>query len=130
MQEPCEVMKWIAQCEPTAELKLPKSLWTVMCRHGRIPHRWPLCLANERGSVMHTTPYGYGAVYDPDALRTLGTVFENAWTSIAVNFDARSRELARLRLAKIILQLASEGATDPLELKCRAIGAMQLPRAA
>ena len=49
-----------------------------------------LCSANERGSVMHTTPYGHGAVYDPDALRTLGTVFDNAWASIAVNFDARS----------------------------------------
>jgi hypothetical protein len=79
---------------------------------------------------MHTTPYGYGAVYDPDALRTIGAVFDNAWASIAVNFDARSCEPARLRLAKIILGFASGGATDPLELKCRAIGAMQLPRAA
>jgi len=83
--------------------------------------------ANERGSVMHTTPYGYGAVYDPDALRTLGTVFENSWASIAANFDASSREPARLRLAEIILEFASEGATSPLELKCRAIGAMQYP---
>ena len=79
---------------------------------------------------MHTTGFGHGAVYDPDTLRTLGTVFENAWASIAANFDAGSRESARLRLATVILEFAAEGAPDPLELKCRAIGAMQLPRAA
>jgi hypothetical protein len=79
---------------------------------------------------MHTAPFGHGAVYDPDTLRTLGTVFDNAWASIAANFDASSREPARLRLAKIILEFAVEGTPDPLQLKCRAIGAMQLARAA
>jgi hypothetical protein len=79
---------------------------------------------------MHTTRFGHGAVYDPDTLRKLGIVFDNAWAAIAANFDAGSREAARLRLASIILEFAAEGAPDPLELKCRAIGAMQLPRAA
>jgi hypothetical protein len=79
---------------------------------------------------MHTAPFGYGAVYDPDTFKTLGTVFENAWDSIAANFGAGSCESARLRLARIILEFAAEGAPDPLELKCRAIGAMQLPHAA
>jgi hypothetical protein len=79
---------------------------------------------------MHIASCGHGAVYDPDALRTLGLGFDNAWASIAANFDARSREPARLRLAKMILEFAAEGDRDPLELKCRAIGAMKVRRAA
>jgi hypothetical protein len=78
---------------------------------------------------MHTTRLGHGAVYDPDTLRTIGTVFENAWASIAENFEAGSKDAGRLKLAKILLEFAAEGAPDPLELKCRAIGAMQLPHA-
>ena len=80
---------------------------------------------------MHsTTPFAYRAVYDPTTLRTLGTVFDNAWASIAYNFDAGSREPARLKLAAIILQLAAVGDCDLLELKCRAVGAMQVRFAA
>jgi hypothetical protein len=79
---------------------------------------------------MHTAPFGHGAVYDPDTLRTLGIVFDNAWASIANNFDRGSREPARLRLASIILKFAAEGDRDPLELKCRAVGAMHVRRAA
>jgi hypothetical protein len=37
---------------------------------------------------------------------------------------------ARAKLATIILQVAVEGECNLLELKCRAIGAMQLPGAA
>ena len=79
---------------------------------------------------MHSASCGHGAVYDPDTLRTLGIVFDKAWASIASNFDRGACEAARLRLASIILEFAAEGDRDPLELKCRAIGAMQLPRAA
>ena len=79
---------------------------------------------------MHTAPCGRGAVYDPDTLRTLGIVFDDAWGSIANNFDRGSREPARLRLASKILEFAAEGNRDPLELKCRAIGAMKVRRAA
>jgi hypothetical protein len=110
--------------------ELSKVLWMFVRLHRPLFKGPALLLSQEWGSVMHTAPYGYGAVYDPDTLRTLGMVFDSAWASIAANFDARSREPARLRLAKIILEFASEGATDPLELKCRAIGAIQLPRAA
>ena len=79
---------------------------------------------------MHTAPFGCGAVYDPDTLRTLAIVFDNAWASISHNFDRGSREPARLRLASIILEFAAEGDSDPLELKCRAIGEMHVRRAA
>jgi hypothetical protein len=37
---------------------------------------------------------------------------------------------ARLQLATIILEFAADGDCNLLELKCRAMGAMQLPRAA
>ena len=79
---------------------------------------------------MRTAPFLHGATYDPETLRILGMVFDNAWASIAANFEAGSEEAARLKLATIILQLAVDVECDPLELKCRAIGAMQLPRAA
>ena len=74
-----------------------------------------------------TMPFGHSEVYDPDGLRALNTVFEYAWASIAHNFDPGSREAARLKLAKIIFQLAAIGDRDLLELRCRAIGAMQVP---
>ena len=74
-----------------------------------------------------TTPLGHTAVYDTAALRTLSTVFENAWASIVeYNFNPGSREAARLKLAKLIFQLAATGDHDLLELRCRAIGAMQV----
>lgn len=79
---------------------------------------------------MHTARFGCGAVYDPDTLRTLGIVFDTAWASIAKNFDRGSHEPARLRLASIILEFAAEGDRDPLELKCRAVGAMHVDHAA
>ena len=73
-----------------------------------------------------TAACAHGEVYDTDALRTLATVFENAWASIEYNFDPGSREAARLKLAKLIFQLAATGDHDLLELRCRAIGAMQV----
>jgi len=72
------------------------------------------------------TPLGHTKVYDTAALRTLSRVFENAWASIEYNFDPGSREAARLKLAKLIFQLAATGDHDLLELRCRAIGAMQV----
>jgi hypothetical protein len=68
-------------------------------------------------------------VYDTDALSILSTAFENAWVSIAYNFDSGSREAARLKLARIIFQLAATGERDLLKLSCRAIGTMQVCRA-
>ena len=72
-----------------------------------------------------TNPFGHSEVYDTDGLRAINTVFENAWAPIEHNFDPGSREAARLKLAKIIFQLAATGDRDLLELRYRAIGAMQ-----
>ena len=78
---------------------------------------------------MHTQPFDRSAVYGPDTLKVLGGIFDDTWASIVDNFDPGSRDSARVRLATILLELA---ATDcaPLELKCRAIGAMQVRSAA
>jgi hypothetical protein len=127
-------LKTCTNCSPLplaiVTLQLAKILWTLICRHRRSPPHPPLLLNQERGFVMHTAPFGHGAVYDPDTLRTLGLVFDNAWASLAHNFDSGSSERARLRLASIILEFASAGDRDPLELKCRAIGAMHVGHAA
>ena len=81
------------------------------------------------GSVMHHTPYGRSVTYDPDMLKKLGQTFDGAWAAIAGNFTGSSCDAARLQLATIILEFAADADCNLLELKCRAIGAMQLPRA-
>jgi hypothetical protein len=80
---------------------------------------------------MHATPFSRSATYDPATLKKLGETFDSAWASIACNFANSSYEAARLRLATLILDFAADAADgdcDVVELKCRAIGAMQLPR--
>ena len=79
---------------------------------------------------MHHTPFGRSLTYDPDTLKKLGETFDTAWAAIAGNFAGSSCDAARLQLATIILEFAADGDCNLLELKCRAIGAMQLPRAA
>jgi hypothetical protein len=80
---------------------------------------------------MQHAPFSLSAVYGPHALKTVGQAFDSAWASIAANFVGAAREQAREKLATIILQLAADGSGDDLlELKCRAIGEMRLPRVA
>jgi hypothetical protein len=79
---------------------------------------------------MYLTPFGRSAVYDPATLKRIGETFDSAWASIACNFTDSSHEAARLKLATFILDFAANGDCNAVELKCRAIGAMQLPRAA
>jgi hypothetical protein len=80
---------------------------------------------------MHATmAFGNRAVYDPDTLSRIGKVFDDTWATIAHHYDAGTREAARLKLATTIFQFAASGDSNPLELKCRAIGAMRLPSTA
>jgi hypothetical protein len=62
--------------------------------------------------------------------KKLGETFDRAWAAIAGNFTGSFCDAARLQLATIILEFAADGDCNLVELKCRAIGAMQLPRAA
>jgi hypothetical protein len=82
------------------------------------------------GFVMHHTPFNRSAVFDPDTLKDLGETFDKAWAAIASNFTGSSREVARLKLATLILEFAANGDCNALEVECRAIGAMQVPLAA
>jgi len=60
----------------------------------------------------------YGASLGPDALKSLGTAFDNAWAEIAGQFqDSTKREAARLNLATAILSVASDDSRDAEVLK-------------
>ena len=50
------------------------------------------------------------ASYGPEALKVLGEIFDEVWASVAPNFDEGADiEAVRMRLATIILDLASDG---------------------
>jgi hypothetical protein len=62
------------------------------------------------------------AAYDPATVKMLTQAFDEAWASVAGNYQsALAIEGARLRLANIVLNLASEGERDPSKLKDRAV---------
>ena len=69
-----------------------------------------------------------GASYGPEALKTIGQAFEQAWGEIAGNFgdDPRDIELARVKLANALLSVACEQSRDAEALKIGALEAMAL----
>jgi hypothetical protein len=54
------------------------------------------------------------APYDPDQLKTLGKVFDDAWERIApsISTKAKAIETARFALADVVLFLAKRGSFD------------------
>ena len=66
------------------------------------------------------------AAFGPDALKGLYKAFDDAWEQIAPSISNRPEavEAARLRLANIILALASNGALDAQTLTDAAVQAM------
>jgi hypothetical protein len=69
-----------------------------------------------------------GASYGPDALKTIGLAFDQAWETIAGNFgeDPHDIERARLRLATALLSVASDDSRNVEALKRGALQAMAL----
>jgi hypothetical protein len=69
-----------------------------------------------------------GASFGPDALKAIGTAFDEAWAEIASNFgaDPQDVEKARLRLAKALLSVAHEDSRDVDVLKRAALQRMAL----
>jgi hypothetical protein len=59
------------------------------------------------------------ATYGPDTLKVLFKAFDDAWDSIAANFanDPPAIEIARLRLANIILSLPHNEIADAEQIK-------------
>jgi hypothetical protein len=69
-----------------------------------------------------------GASYGPNALRTIGQAFDEAWREIAGNFgnDPGAIELARVKLATAVLSVACEESRDVDTVKNGALQAMAL----
>jgi hypothetical protein len=53
------------------------------------------------------------ASYDPEALMRLYMAFDSAWEQVKAHVNPDATEVARLKLAEIILELASKGARSP-----------------
>jgi hypothetical protein len=68
------------------------------------------------------------AAYDAEQLEIVSAAFEGAWRVVEEHFDGDAeREGARTRLAKVILDLASQGMMEPELLKASAVEAMTEP---
>jgi hypothetical protein len=72
------------------------------------------------------------ASYGPDELKILFKAFDEAWAAIAPTTSGRASaiEATRIRLANVILGLASGGERDVAVLKSTAIQIMSRPSAA
>jgi|RhiMethySRZTD1v2_1073278.scaffolds.fasta_scaffold319978_1 hypothetical protein len=66
------------------------------------------------------------AAFEPDVIRAINQAFDEAWGEIASRFGTRLVviEAARLKLADILLSIASEETRDVEVLKCFALQAM------
>ena len=64
-----------------------------------------------------------GAPFGPETVKAIGEAFDQASARIEKIFDGdtNAAEVARIRLAKAILSVATEGNTDVRDLKNRAI---------
>ena len=64
-----------------------------------------------------------GAIYDPATLKVLYEAFDSAWEAVKPSVSGRplAIEAGRLRLANIILSLATHNARDPDVLKDEAV---------
>jgi len=69
-----------------------------------------------------------GASFGPDTLKVVCEAFDQAWAEIAGNFGNTPIEIesARLRLAEVILSIATEDGTGVAALKARTLQAMAL----
>ena len=64
--------------------------------------------------------------YGPETLKVLFKAFDDAWEEIEANFDTGSgaRDAARIELATVVLDLASEDSRDPDQIKQLALQIM------
>jgi hypothetical protein len=65
-----------------------------------------------------------GAAFGPDTLKVMGQAFDDAWSSIAGNFGEDQVSAARLKLANIILAIATEDSRDVAALTTMALRQM------
>jgi hypothetical protein len=74
---------------------------------------------------MIASPPIDGASFGPEALKVIGEAFDIAWKSVAANFGDEPRyvEMARSKLAEVLLAVADERVRDADAL---AIAALQV----
>ena len=61
-------------------------------------------------------------VFDPTELRTVGAVFDEAWEALRTQHeDAMSLDEMRLRLASLVLRLASDRQLGQQQIKATAL---------
>ena len=71
--------------------------------------------------------YFEGTSFGQEALKVVGQAFDEAWSTIAPNFDGDDHiELARLKLAHAILSVATGDRLDVTALKRAGLEAMAL----
>jgi hypothetical protein len=67
-------------------------------------------------------------VFDPTELRTVGTVFDEAWETLrSQHEDAMSLAETRLRLASLVLRLASDHQLGQQQIKATALRILTNP---
>ena len=69
-----------------------------------------------------------GASFSPEALKVIGQAFDEAWAQIEANYgnDPNDIERGRLRLARAVLEVATEESRDVEQLKRASLEAMAL----
>jgi hypothetical protein len=69
-----------------------------------------------------------GAAFGPEALKVIGTAFDEAWQEISGNFgsDPETIETARMKLANAVLSVAHEDSRNVEALKRVALQRMAL----
>ena len=70
-----------------------------------------------------------GASFGPDQLKIITAAFDDAWDQVepTISGQADARESARLKLADVILRLASNGFRDAEQLADAALDEMSRP---
>jgi hypothetical protein len=116
-----------------------KNLWTLPQRrsrprvtrhrwHHRWHHRWPSANGD---FVMHHMPFYNRVVFVPHTFKKLQDTFARVWPGVADTVTGQLPKAARSRPATIpICSLPHRVNAICVELRCQAIGAMQLPSAA
>jgi hypothetical protein len=82
----------------------------------------------ERTEIQKANQFIDGAAFGPEALKAMGEAFDKAWREIAGNFgyDRVEVEAVRLKLATVVLTVASEDSRNAQVLKQAALQRMAL----
>lgn len=72
-----------------------------------------------------SSPLHENAAHGPDAVKTIGAVFDDIWESVKGNYSPEDWEAARQRIATLMLSLANDGIVDGERLKIAALALLR-----